>query len=1007
MYRRTLFKMEGSVKIFIVILMACLLFPAIGIAAAAPELYLQLGYRTGDDFNRGKEIVFSQDGQLLAAVSGGASIKIWQTSSGREVATLTGHSAAIKNLAFLPDGRRIVSGSNDRTLKLWDISSGRLIRSFQGHRGDIRAVAVSNDGALLASAESNAVKVWELDSGRLLASIAAPGADGSSSGYIPPVMALIFSPDSSKLIFANIQSSLFIVDLRQQRIVSAMTNRQLDCYTNLSLLGFDPEGRLIAGSLQTLLFVDLERAAAVVKKSKKEVWIEYSAADGSFVAGPSHPKASFVRVLDANLSERLAIPQLGDAINRGYSPAAGLAAASFFDNQLRLFDLTTGKELQNFGTKALTPRDGSFSVDGSFVSLELDLPGKASGTTVVNRWNLKNAQVEKIVDRREQQEKVLQMFKSNDQQQHQRAIKMVEAEKFYEVPKDYFSEYDDLNRCFYAVEEASLMGYTPTVNIYRITAAHKDDTEPKYSHNRPKWKVAKQFRAHQQNVTATAVSYAHRYIATGSEDMTINLFSFPAAALIRSFKGHHGKITKLVFSADGSKLLSQASDQTTRLWDIASGRELGRFISFSDGEWLVITPEGYYNASPNGDKYLNVRVGTNVYGIENYREAFFRPDLVKLALSGGSLQGYRTLADIKQPPRVSIVQTAATSSTEDFKLTLKLEEQGGGVGDIRLFLNGSAVLLDSARSLKAVQKDNSGASYRSYTLKLAPGSNSIRALAFNADNSMQSNETVHQVTASFASTRKPTLHALVVGINSYKNPKLTLQYAVADALLFADTLKKTASGLFDKVVIKTLTTRETTSAVSIARELKALRTISPDDLFVLYVASHGVVDDGEYYLITSNVGLTRTEKLKTDALTQTALKELIANIPTTKKLIVLDTCNAAAAGDAIQVAMLTRGMSEDTAMKILSRAVGSTILSASTSSQEALEGYQGHGLFTWVLAEGLKGKADKAKSGYVKTTDIADYVGEEVPNLAERVFKRAQYPTISMSGQPFPVGKVR
>ena len=57
--------------------------------------------------------------------------------------------------------------------------------------------------------------------------------------------------------------------------------------------------------------------------------------------------------------------------------------------------------------------------------------------------------------------------------------------------------------------------------------------------------------------------------------------------------------------------------------------------------------------------------------------------------------------------------------------------------------------------------------------------------------------------------------------------------------------------------------------------------------------------------------------------------------------------------------MLTRGMSEDTAMKVLSRAVGSTILSASTSIQEALEGYNGHGLFTYVLTEGLSGKADK------------------------------------------------
>ena len=87
--------------------------------------------------------------------------------------------------------------------------------------------------------------------------------------------------------------------------------------------------------------------------------------------------------------------------------------------------------------------------------------------------------------------------------------------------------------------------------------------------------------------------------------------------------------------------------------------------------------------------------------------------------------------------------------------------------------------------------------------------------------------------------------------------------------------------------------------------------------------------------------------------------------------------------------------------------MGSTILSASTSMQEALEGYKGHGLFTYVLADGFKGKADKGNTGYVKTTEFADYVDNEVPILAEEIFKKAQYPTILISGQAFPIGKVR
>ncbi len=124
-------------------------------------------------------------------------------------------------------------------------------------------------------------------------------------------------------------------------------------------------------------------------------------------------------------------------------------------------------------------------------------------------------------------------------------------------------------------------------------------------------------------------------------------------------------------------------------------------------------------------------------------------------------------------------------------------------------------------------------------------------------------------------------------------------------------------------------------------------------------------------------------------------------------MIVIDTCNAGKLGEALQVAMLTRGMSEETAIKILSRAVGSTILSASTSLQEALEGYNGHGLFTYVLVEGLKGKADLDGDKLIKTFEIANYVDSDVPPLAEKIFHKAQYPTATPTGQSFPVGRVR
>ena len=506
-------------------------------------------------------------------------------------------------------------------------------------------------------------------------------------------------------------------------------------------------------------------------------------------------------------------------------------------------------------------------------------------------------------------------------------------------------------------------------------------------------------------IWSVAFSPDGKYALSGGFDSQVKIWDLASGSQWKDLVGHTSNGATAKFFPDGKYVVS-AGDASTRIWDVATGEEVASMIAFEDGEWIITTANGYYTSSPKGDQYLSVTVGGKQYSTEQLRESFYRPDLVKLALGGGSLKELKKVADVKPPPVVAIVDTPKSIDKSDASITLRITDAGGGIGDIRLYLNGSAVMLDSTRGLKIVVS-NQNEIYKTYKLKLSNGLNSIRAIAFNADNTMQSTDAIHEITASFKSIGRPSLYALVIGIDEYKNPKLQLNYAVADAALFANTLKKGASALFDKVEVKRLSSKEETTRENILKELKAMQSLNPDDLFVLYVASHGTVDDGEYFLITSNVGSTRTERLKTDAIGQSVFKELIGNIPATKKLIIIDTCNAGALGEAIQVAILTRGMSEDTAMKILSRAVGSTILSASTSMQEALEGYKGHGLFTYVLSEGLEGKADKGNTGYVKTTELADYVDNEVPTLAEKIFKKAQYPTISISGQAFPIGKVR
>jgi hypothetical protein len=136
-----------------------------------------------------------------------------------------------------------------------------------------------------------------------------------------------------------------------------------------------------------------------------------------------------------------------------------------------------------------------------------------------------------------------------------------------------------------------------------------------------------------------------------------------------------------------------------------------------------------------------------------------------------------------------------------------------------------------------------------------------------------------------------------------------------------------------------------------------------------------------------------------DAISKEELTALLANIAATKKLMVIDTCQAEALGNALVAGLRTRGLDEATALKILSRAMGTTVLGASTSTQDALEGYEGHGLFTYVVVAGLSSKGDVDRNGFVTTLGLAHYVDDKAPDLAEQQFKRAQYPTVEIKAR--------
>ena len=79
-------------------------------------------------------------------------------------------------------------------------------------------------------------------------------------------------------------------------------------------------------------------------------------------------------------------------------------------------------------------------------------------------------------------------------------------------------------------------------------------------------------------IVIVAISCSEKRISTyalsGSSDDTMKLWDASTGKEIRTFSGHIGNVNSVSFSPDGRYALSGSDDNTIKLWDVSTGREI-------------------------------------------------------------------------------------------------------------------------------------------------------------------------------------------------------------------------------------------------------------------------------------------------------------------------------------------------------------------------------------------------------------------------------------------------
>lgn len=232
--------------------------------------------------------------------------------------------------------------------------------------------------------------------------------------------------------------------------------------------------------------------------------------------------------------------------------------------------------------------------------------------------------------------------------------------------------------------------------------------------------------------------------------------------------------------------------------------------------------------------------------------------------------------------------------------------------------------------------------------------------------------------------------ALVVGIGKFTDVAIPhLNYTTADATAFAAALTDPNVGQFSADNVHVLTDEQATTK-NIKEELNWIaRHAQPNDLVVIYVATHGTprtIDSagGANYLVTYDTQIYSGGNYDEDAMYATAypMVELANAVASRMKAlrtaVFLDTCYS---GGSVAGAPAQKLPSEAPSKDMLAHmtdGTGRIVMAASQVDQESLESNDlRHGYFTYYLLQALKNGKGATPLSQVYAT-VAQQVSKSV-----------------------------
>lgn len=202
--------------------------------------------RSVSPFSRIHAVAFSKDGQFLASASKDETVKIWDTTSKIQYASLQ-HQNSVYAIAFSPQDSTLASGSSKGYVEFWDVDSKKRLDIFKPKDfSSVNSIAFNFNGSILAVGgdgdwtEGKHLEIWDVNSKKVIHFLV---------GHSDPVNSVAFSPNGQLLASGSKDGSVKLWNVNSgEEILTFSEKSKREISSEITSVAFSPDGRLLASS---------------------------------------------------------------------------------------------------------------------------------------------------------------------------------------------------------------------------------------------------------------------------------------------------------------------------------------------------------------------------------------------------------------------------------------------------------------------------------------------------------------------------------------------------------------------------------------------------------------------------------------------------------------------------------------------------------------------------------------------------------------------------------------